>query len=121
MTNDEHYADFKRNLAIKQQVREMKAVRKLIKAFTEFKEGKHHFGEDGWLDFYSYETLKKSKEELRIITRAMRSILGEDWSNDSNGFEIRLFCSDGSLVTMANGSDPDVYEQTVPGQYCSLF
>ena len=81
----------------------MKAARKMVLAFTDLIEGQHDISGGGWLDFYTYEPLKYGIDQLRMIVNAL-NVMEE---SSELCWEFRLFGSDGSITTNADGSNPD--------------
>ena len=106
MSNKDEAMRIRTKIAIKQ----MKAVRKLVLAFSDLLEGTHNFADDGWLDFYTYEPIDYGKRELRRIVSAITPLYGDNLPS----WEFRVLGSDGSISTSADGSG-ETHENTVDG------
>ena len=89
-------------LILKMQRKKMKAAIKLIRAFCDLTEGKHHLAPDGWIDVYTYEPLEYGKGQLLNVINALLCVA----DRSELQWEFRLFASDGMITTLADGSCP---------------
>jgi len=92
----------------KRQRRKMKAAIKLIRAFTDLKEGSHNLDDDGWIDVYTYEPLNYGKGQLLNVLNALLCVA----DRSELQWEFRLFACDGMITTRADGSKPANSDET---------